>query len=126
MTSPAIPFDLAPALYTKVFKEFASPIQAGLTKIMQEFFVGDPALIPVVVDTPRTLSFDEIFQGASVRLCWITTVLYMSVIDVIMVGTGKNKNHAAEVWRDLPEDVNNELEPYTKDFTFSGTHPVVV
>ena len=101
-------------------KELAPPKLAALAKVMGDFYSGDPALIHAVVEVSSEASPIPLDDDSSIRAVRIALTLYMGLIDVIVFATGKNRNHAAEVWRNMPDDFKNELEPYTKEFQFSG------
>jgi hypothetical protein len=67
----------------------------------------------------QTIALDEISPGAKVRVTVINDVHYLSVRDVIMYICDKDNNMAGEIWRRLPQNNKNELQPLA-EFKFPG------
>jgi hypothetical protein len=66
------------------------------------------------------IPLDEIIPGASIRMTVINGTQYLSTRDFIMHMCKKDNNHAAEIWRRLPDDVKSELDAYCTKFQFKG------
>ena len=68
----------------------------------------------------KVLSFEELCNGAFVRVASVHGVNHLSVRDIIMVVCQKNNNDAAEVWRRLNDDHRSGLNGYLKFHQFPG------
>jgi hypothetical protein len=65
--------------------------------------------------------FGDILEGAKVRYTTIDGRPYLSVRDIIMVVSGKDREVACQTWsRDISEEQRNELNIFVKRFKFSG------
>ena len=102
--------------------------RSAVAKILRRNFKGDPSLMedaivdkkPSAVFDPNKetslIPFDDIVPGATVRLCVIDGIQYLSARDVIMHVCGKKNDEAGLVWRRMPDSQKAEL----KAFQFPG------
>ena len=65
-----------------------------------------------------SIPFEEIVPGATVRVVVKDDVQYLSTRDLIMHLCHKDNNHAAEVWRRLPENTKEELNAFCSQHQF--------
>ena len=72
------------------------------------------------MSTLTTIPFDEIVNGASVRCTMIQDVQHLSIRDFIMHMCDKDCNHAAEIWRNLPDYYKTEVNDFILNFKFPG------
>ena len=81
----------------------------------------------------KSIPFDDIVAGATVRFAEIDGVQYLSIRDIVMHVCNKDSNHAADWWRTLAEEKKNELTQFLGFFRSPGssgcrykkrTHPI--
>ena len=68
----------------------------------------------------KSIPFDDIVAGATVRFAEIDGVQYLSIRDIIMHLCDKNVNDAGAVWRNLADQKKNKLQPFLNVFQFPG------
>ena len=68
----------------------------------------------------KSIPFDDIVAGATVRFAEIDGVQYLSIRDIIMHLCDKNLNDAGAVWRNLADQKKNELQQFLLNFKFPG------
>ena len=68
----------------------------------------------------QTISFNELADGAFVRVAHIGAKNYLSIRDIIMVVCEKDNNRASEVWRLLNEDYKANLQVHCTSYKFQG------
>ena len=68
----------------------------------------------------KSIPFDDIVAGATVRFAEIDGVQYLSIRDIIMHLCDKNVNDAGAVWRNLADQKKNELQQFLLNFKFPG------
>ena len=66
------------------------------------------------------IPFDEIVQGASVRVVIIDGVQYLSIRDIVMSLCKKNMNDASDVWRKLSDEHKREVRDMVSTYQFPG------
>lgn len=69
------------------------------------------------------LSFSELVDGASVRICHIDNVAHLSVRDVIMVVCDKSMGDASKVWARISEEIKGRLDVHLESFKFHCEQP---
>lgn len=122
--SPVIAFSAVPQLCSLILKEKAPSAMPAVIKLMQARFAGDPALIPDMPDelmAVSTIPFDLFTPGSSARSVVLEGRRFLAITDTLKNMTGKDSNYAAEIWRNLPLDKKEELQPSLKEYKFSGT-----
>ena len=72
------------------------------------------------IDEIEAIPLNEIAPGATIRFAVVDGVQYLSIRDFIMHMCDKDNNHAAEIWRRLPEDKKNELNAFCVNYKFPG------
>ena len=68
----------------------------------------------------KSIPFDDIVAGATVRFAEIDGVQYLSIRDIIMHVCEKDGNQACAVWRTLAESKKNELKQFMSVYQFPG------
>ena len=68
----------------------------------------------------KSIPFDDIVAGATVRFAEIDGVQYLSIRDIIMHLCDKNLNDAGAVWRNLADQKKNELQQFLLNFKVPG------
>ena len=68
----------------------------------------------------KSIPFDDIVAGATVRFAEIDGVQYLSIRDIIMHVCEKDGNQACAVWRTLAESKKHELEQFISVYQFPG------
>ena len=68
----------------------------------------------------KSIPFDDIVAGATVRLAEIDGVQYLSIRDIIMHVCGKDCHDAAQTWRRMSDDEISKLGPFLNVFQFPG------
>ena len=68
----------------------------------------------------KSIPFDDIVAGATVRLAEIGGLQYLSIRDIIMHVCGKDCNDAAQFWRRMSDDKVSELKTFCSNFKFPG------
>lgn len=95
-----------------------------IIKIMQAHFKGDSAYIPEMPDPAlmvTSIPFDCSGKCIPVKCAVLDGNQYLSVFELLKIITSKNQHESCEVWRRLDEDVKDELRPFLKTFSFTGT-----
>lgn len=122
--SPVIAFHAVPKLCTLILKETAPTTMPKVVKLMQDHFTGDPGLIPDMPDECMSVDripFDLFTPGSSSRCTMLDGRRYLAIPDVLKSMSGKDSNYSAEMWRNLSADMKKELQPFLKEYKFSGT-----
>ena len=68
----------------------------------------------------KSIPFDDIVAGATVRFAEIDGMQYLSIRDIVMHLCDKNLNDAGAVWRNLADQKKNKLQPFLNVFQFPG------
>ena len=74
-------------------------------------------VVPRDSDLVKSIPFDDIVAGATVRFSEIDGVQYLSIRDVIMHVCGKDGNDAAEIWRSMSDEKVSEVKITSETFS---------
>ena len=69
----------------------------------------------------QKIPFDEIVQGASVRVVTINGLQYLSIRDIIICVCGKDPNYSGQIWRNLSQNQKNEVREFLMNHKFTGS-----
>ena len=70
----------------------------------------------------QRISFSDLVSNSEgVRVTQLMGTPYMSIRDIIMAVCGKDGNHAAQTWRELPEKYKKEVNQFVVNLKFPGS-----